>query len=47
MNKLELLRSDLKDARDPKVLDKYPHLGAPEYVAQLESKIAKLEKDKN
>lgn len=44
MNKLELLRSDLKDCRNPRVLAKYPHLGSPELVAQIEQKIAEEER---
>lgn len=40
---LTVLRSDLKDCRDPKVLEKYPHLGNPDVVAGIETKIAELE----
>jgi uridine kinase len=41
--KLRLLRSDLDDAKNPKVLAKYPHLGRPEYTQYLEEQIARLE----
>ena len=42
MTRLELLRSDLRDTRDPRVLARYPHLASPVLVAELESKIRKL-----
>lgn len=39
MNKLELLKSDLKDCYDPKVLVKWPDLGSRKLKAQLKRKI--------
>lgn len=44
-NRLRILKSDLKDAQNPKVLAKYPHLGNPKYIKQLEQEIQKLEKE--
>jgi len=41
--RLRILRSDLNDAKNPKMLKKYPHLGSPDYIKQLEQQIAKLE----
>lgn len=41
--RLRLLRSDLADARNPKVLAKYPHLGNGKLIAQLEEAIRQLE----
>jgi hypothetical protein len=43
--RLKLLRSDLYDATNPKVLAKYPHLGDPELIRQLEREIVRLERD--
>jgi hypothetical protein len=43
MTTLELLKSDLRDSSDPRVLAKYPHLGDPKYVAELKAKIAAAE----
>lgn len=40
MTRMERLKSDLKDAQDPKVLSKYPHLANAQLVKELESKIA-------
>lgn len=44
MNRLERLKSDLKDCTDPKVLAKYPHLGDPKLIAQLQCQIEQEEK---
>lgn len=41
--KLKLLKSDLKDCRNPEVLKKYPNLGSAELIAQLEQQIKDLE----
>jgi hypothetical protein len=41
--KLRILRSDLDDAKNPKMLAKYPHLGSPEYIEHLERIIKKME----
>jgi|TARA_R110000851_G_C12734950_1_gene530175 hypothetical protein len=41
--KLQILKSDLKDCRNPKMLSKYPHLGSPENVAQCEKALAEFE----
>ena len=41
--RLRILRSDLDDAKNPKVLRMYPHLRSPEYIKHLEQQIAKLE----
>ena len=42
-SRLKILRSDLADCTNPKVLAKYPHLGDPKYVEQLKQEIKKLE----
>jgi hypothetical protein len=41
--KLRILRSDLDDAKTPKMLAKYPHLGSPEYIKHLEQTIKRME----
>ena len=46
-NRLKLLKSDLKDSHNLKILKKYSHLGNPVYVKQLEDEIKKLEKEKD
>lgn len=37
--RLRLLEGDLKDSTDPKVLARYPHLGAEGLRAQVQSEI--------
>ena len=39
MTRSEKLRSDLKDSRNPKVVERYPHLGSPGLIRQLEDAI--------
>ena len=41
--RLRILRSDLADATNPKMLEKYPHLGNPDNIAQLKAAIKRLE----
>lgn len=41
--RLRILRSDLDDATNPKMLEKYPHLGNPNNIEQLKTAIKKLE----
>lgn len=41
--RLRILRSDLADATNPKMLEKYPHLGRPEYIEHLKALIKALE----
>jgi hypothetical protein len=43
--RLRILRSDLADATNPKMLEKYPHLGNPDYIDHLKTAIKKLEAD--
>lgn len=43
--RLRILRSDLADATNPKLLEKYPHLGSPELIEHLKAMIKKLELD--
>lgn len=45
--KLKRLKSDLRDCRDPKVLKKWPNLGNPELIQELELKIAAIEEEMN
>jgi hypothetical protein len=40
---LRILRSDLADATNPKMLEKYPHLGSPEYIEYLKREIKRME----
>jgi hypothetical protein len=40
---LRILRSDLEDATNPKILEKHPHLGSPEYVEYLKREIKRME----
>jgi hypothetical protein len=42
-NRLRIMRSDLSDCTNPKVLAKYPHLGNPAIAEQLRAAIKKLE----
>jgi hypothetical protein len=42
-HKLRILRSDLDDAKNPKMLAKYPHLGSPAYIEHLEQTIKRME----
>lgn len=42
-NRLKILKSDLKDTQNPKILAKYPHLGNPKHIEQLKQAIQKLE----
>ena len=39
---LRMLESDLRDSRNPKILEKYPHLGSQINISRLESRIAEL-----
>ena len=41
--RLRILRSDLADATNPKMLEKYPHLGGAEYIEHLKASIKALE----
>ena len=41
--RLRIMRSDLYDCTNPKVLAKYPHLGNPAIAEQLRAEIKKLE----
>ena len=41
--RLRILRSDLADATNPKILEKYPHLSNPENIERLKQAIKKLE----
>lgn len=46
-SRLSTLRSDLADSKNPKILRKYPHLGSPNYIGQLEREIERLENIKS
>lgn len=37
---IDLLESDLRDSRDPKIVKKYPHLGSKSHVEQIEKRLA-------
>ena len=41
--RLRILRSDLADATNPKILEKYPHLSSSENIERLKQAIKKLE----
>jgi hypothetical protein len=38
-----MLKSDLKDVHDPKVLAKFPHLGRQELIREVEAQIREVE----
>lgn len=40
---LRILRSDLADVTNPKMREKYPHLGSPEYIEYLKREIKRME----
>lgn len=40
---LQVAKSDLKDSHDPKVLKRWPNLGAPGVIAATEARIKQLE----
>jgi len=40
--RIQRLESDLRDCRNPAVLAKYPHLGDPALIAELEAKLERL-----
>jgi hypothetical protein len=42
--RLKLYESDLKDSRDPKVLARWPNLGAPELIDQTVCQIREAKK---
>jgi len=41
-NQIQRLESDLRDCRNPAVLAKYPHLGDPALIAELEARLERL-----
>jgi hypothetical protein len=42
--RIALLKKDLEDCRNPAILAKYPHLGNPALVVQIQREIARLER---
>jgi hypothetical protein len=42
-NKLRILKSDLADCTNPKILKKYPHLASQQLIDHLKSEISRLE----